>query len=172
MDANFHLKNRLCMRNKNKKNAALYSGLGYQVPTDDYHKHLKNYINEKDVRLLLFIYSIFGPDNSFRSVHASHLQLSCRRIHACQRAYDVWGWRGVFASGTSWFGHSDLEIFWRENSMYHELWLIHSESNLAWSGMLIWTIFFGHQSSLHISKKLLYHTMSDASTKSIWRRDT
>ncbi|KAK0449347.1 hypothetical protein EV421DRAFT_1732619 [Armillaria borealis] len=49
LDANFWLKNRLRHRNKNKKDVVLYSGLGYQVPNEEYFKHLKNYVNEKDI---------------------------------------------------------------------------------------------------------------------------
>ncbi len=44
------------------------------MPNEEYFKHLKNYVNEKDVRVLSSIYSIVGPDEVFRLVHASCLQ--------------------------------------------------------------------------------------------------
>lgn len=53
MDANFRLKSRL--RRNSKGDPPLYMGLGYQVHLDNYFEHLRSYVQEKDVRLDLFM---------------------------------------------------------------------------------------------------------------------
>ncbi|KAK0437899.1 hypothetical protein EV421DRAFT_1907100 [Armillaria borealis] len=62
MDANFRLKNRLRKRNKHKKDGALYSGLGYQVPNDDYFDHLKKYVNETDISTCIAFAALMQKD--------------------------------------------------------------------------------------------------------------
>ena len=47
MDANFRLKNRL--RANEHQDPALGPGLGYFVQSDAYKKHLREYVQEKDV---------------------------------------------------------------------------------------------------------------------------
>lgn len=68
LDANFRLKNHLQHRNKNKKDKPLYSGLGYQVPTEEYLEHLKNYVNENDVGFPRFASLVLTLTGAFRSV--------------------------------------------------------------------------------------------------------
>jgi hypothetical protein len=51
VDANFKLKN--CMRNNETDNPSLGPSWGYWVESTQYEQHLKKYIGEKDVCVLV-----------------------------------------------------------------------------------------------------------------------
>jgi hypothetical protein len=56
VDANFRLKNR--MRVNEIDDPSLGPGWGYWVEPKAYHRHVKKYVNEKDVRIFTYLYSI------------------------------------------------------------------------------------------------------------------
>ena len=55
MDACFRMENRLRAKSKNKQYSILADGLGCFVPHESYFTHLKNYVKEDDVRIILAV---------------------------------------------------------------------------------------------------------------------
>lgn len=85
LDANFKLKNR--MRPNERPDPSLGPGWGYFVEPEQYQKHLKSYVAEKDVRMSSSSSSHQLMVVICRSVHVLLLRRFSRRTPAGRQGY-------------------------------------------------------------------------------------
>ncbi|KAF9014796.1 hypothetical protein BDZ89DRAFT_1220444 [Hymenopellis radicata] len=62
LDANFRMRSRLRKKSANKAYTIVGDGLGYQVPTDSYMEHLKNYVKEDDISTCIAFAALMQKD--------------------------------------------------------------------------------------------------------------
>jgi hypothetical protein len=91
VDANFRLKNRMWANEID--DPSLGPGWGYWVEPKGYKRHIKKYVNEKDVGGFKNLTRCIMVTAQTRSAHASPLRLCSKKTHGSQQAcaFQEWG---------------------------------------------------------------------------------